>query len=248
MAELSGRNALVTGGTRGIGWATARALAAGGAAVALTGRDGATAESRGEQLNAEHAGRTLGFAADAAEFAEAAKAVKRVVDQFGGLDIVVVNAGIMETGLLGTIRPDQVQRLLATNITGAVATVQAAVRVMARRRAGSIVLLSSVVGRYGAGGQSVYAASKAAVASLACSAAREWGPRGIRVNAVAPGLIDTDLIKDLPTDLSSEHVGRTPLGRLGAADEVAEVIRFLASDRAAFVTGQVIGVDGGFTP
>ncbi len=248
MSELVGRVALVTGGTRGIGLATVKALRAAGATVVLTGRDQAAADKA-----AAEAGATA-LTLEAGDFAATGNVVKQVVAEHGGLDILVVNAGIMESGLLGMIRAEDVTRTLDVNVSGAVAAVQAAARAMARRRTGadgnprkggSIVLLASVVGTYGAAGQSVYAASKAAVASLARSAARELGGRGIRVNAVAPGVIRTDLTAGLPADVLDKQAAAAALGRLGEADEVADVIRFLAGDGARYVTGQVLGVDGG---
>ena len=248
MTELTGRVALVTGGTRGIGLATARALADAGATVTITGRDG----HRAELLAKEFGG--TGVALDVTDFDAVGAVVKQVAVERGGLDILVANAGIMENGLLGMVRADDVRRTLDTNVAGAVAAVQAAARAMARkrispdgveRRGGSIVLLASVVGTYGAAGQSVYAASKAAVAALARSAARELGGRAIRVNAVAPGVIRTDLTASLSAELLDKQAAATPLGRLGAPEEVADVIRFLVGDGARYVTGQVLGVDGG---
>ncbi|MEV4410532.1 SDR family oxidoreductase [Catellatospora sp. NPDC049609] len=248
MSELVGRVALVTGGTRGIGLATVKALRAAGATVVLTGRDQAAADKAAAETGA------TALTLEAGDFAATGNVVKQVAAEHGGLDILVVNAGIMESGLLGMIRAEDVSRTLDVNVSGAVAAVQAAARAMARKRTdadgnprkgGSIVLLASVVGTYGAAGQSVYAASKAAVASLARSAARELGGRGIRVNAVAPGVIRTDLTASLPADVLDKQSAAAALGRLGEADEVADVIRFLAGDGARYVTGQVLGVDGG---
>ncbi|WP_434743514.1 SDR family NAD(P)-dependent oxidoreductase [Micromonospora sp. SH-82] len=251
MSELTGRVALVTGGTRGIGAATARALARAGATVVVTGRDAdRAAESAGEFGG-------YGLALDVGDFDAVGALVRQVVTDHGGLDVLVANAGIMDTGLLGMIRADDVRRTLDVNVAGTVAAVQAAGRAMTRRRrdadgterrGGSIVLLASVVGTFGAAGQSVYAASKAAVAALARSAARELGPRGVRVNAVAPGVIRTDLTAALPTEVLDRQAAAAALGRLGDAEEVADVIRFLAGDGARYVTGQVLGVDGGLVP
>jgi 3-oxoacyl-[acyl-carrier protein] reductase len=143
------------------------------------------------------------------------------------------------------IRDDLVHRMLDTNVAGTLYTVQAVARVMMRRRSGAIVLLASIVGERGNAGQTAYAASKAAVASIARSAAKELGPRGIRVNAVAPGVIATDMTAHLPADVIDRRVADTPLGRVGTADDVARAIRFLVGDGASFITGQVLGVDGG---
>jgi 3-oxoacyl-[acyl-carrier protein] reductase len=236
MTDLSGRVALVTGGTRGIGLATVRALADAGATVVLTGRD---------EARAEEAASAAGLALDVTDAKAVSSLVRGVAKEHGKLDIVVANAGIMEDALLGMIKEDVVDTTLSTNVAGTLHTVQAAARAMMRKKTGSIVVLASIVGEYGSAGQTVYAASKAAVANIAKSAAKELGRSGIRVNAVAPGVIETDLTASLSEDAKAENTGRTPLGRLGRAEDVANAIRFLVSDEASFVTGQVLGVDGG---
>ncbi|WP_033292113.1 SDR family NAD(P)-dependent oxidoreductase [Amycolatopsis jejuensis] len=240
MTDLSGRVALVTGGTRGIGLATARALAEAGATVVLTGRD----EARAKEAAAA-AGAASGLALDVTDAKAVSTLVRGVAKEHGKLDIVVANAGIMEDALLGMIKEDVVDTTLSTNVAGTLHTVQAAARAMMRKKTGAIVVLASIVGEYGSAGQTVYAASKAAVANIARSAAKELGRSGIRVNAVAPGVVETDLTAGLPEDAKADNVARTPLGRLGTPEDVAKVIRFLVSDEASFVTGQVLGVDGG---
>ncbi|WIX87021.1 glucose 1-dehydrogenase [Amycolatopsis sp. DG1A-15b] len=240
MTDLSGRVALVTGGTRGIGLATARALVESGATVVLTGRD----ESRAKEAAAA-AGAAAGLALDVTDAKAVSSLVRGVAKEHGKLDIVVANAGIMEDALLGMIKEELVDTTLSTNVAGTLHTVQAAARAMMRKKTGSIVVLASIVGEYGSAGQTVYAASKAAVANIARSAAKELGRSGIRVNAVAPGVIETDLTAGLSEDAKTENAGRTPLGRLGRAEDVANAIRFLVSDEASFITGQVLGVDGG---
>ncbi|WP_084427437.1 SDR family NAD(P)-dependent oxidoreductase [Kibdelosporangium aridum] len=236
---LAERVALVTGGTRGIGLATAKALAQAGATVVITGRDEAVAK----QVAEEFGGTGLGL--DVADADAVGSLVRSVAKEHGRLDIMVANAGIMEGGLLGMVKADAVDRTLGINVAGTLHSVQAAARVMMRKRTGSIIVLASIAGEQGSAGQTVYAASKAAVSSIAKSAAKELGRHGIRVNAVAPGVIETQLTADLSEDVLTERAKQTPLGRLGQPEEVAAVIRFLASDDASFITGQVLGVDGG---
>ena len=237
--SLSGRVALVTGGTRGIGLATARALVEAGATVVLTGRDEARAKEAAASVGAS------GLALDVTDAKAVSSLVRGVAKEHGKLDIVVANAGIMEDALLGMIREELVDTTLSTNVAGTLHTVQAAARAMMRKRSGAIVVLASIVGEHGSAGQTVYAASKAAVANIARSAAKELGRSGIRVNAVAPGVIETDLTAGLSEDAKAENAGKTPLGRLGRPEEVANAIRFLVSDEASFITGQVLGIDGG---
>ncbi|MEV6829128.1 glucose 1-dehydrogenase [Amycolatopsis sp. NPDC051102] len=239
MTDLSGRVALVTGGTRGIGLATARALAEAGATVVLTGRDEARAKEAAASVGAS------GLALDVTDAKAVSSLVRGVAKEHGKLDIVVANAGIMEDALLGMIKEELVDTTLSTNVAGTLHTVQAAARAMMRKKSGAIVVLASIVGEYGSAGQTVYAASKAAVANIARSAAKELGRSGIRVNAVAPGVIETDLTAGLSEDAKEENAGKTPLGRLGRPEEVANAIRFLVSDDASFITGQVLGIDGG---
>ncbi len=240
MTDLTGRVALVTGGTRGIGLATVRALVEAGATVVLTGRD----EDRAKEVAAE-AGATAGLALDVTDAKAVSSLVRGVAKEHGALDIVVANAGVLEDALLGMISEDLVDRMFKTNVGGTINTVQAASRVMSRRKSGAIVLLASIVGENGSAGQTAYAASKAAVGNIARSAAKELGRHNIRVNAVAPGVIETDMTSHLGEKVIAERIEDTALGRLGKPEEVAKAIRFLASDEAAFVTGQILGIDGG---
>jgi 3-oxoacyl-[acyl-carrier protein] reductase len=243
MTDLSGKVALVTGGTRGIGLATVRALAGAGATVVLTGRDDAKAEAAAASVGGAVSGRVL----DVTDAKAVAALVRGVAKEHGRLDIVVANAGIMEDALLGMIREELVDTTLATNVAGTIHTVQAAARAMMRKKSGSIVVLASIVGEHGSAGQTVYAASKAAVANIALSAAKELGRSGIRVNAVAPGIIETALTEGLSEDAVAANIARTPLGRLGKPEDVAKAILFLVGDEASFITGQVLGIDGGLT-
>jgi 3-oxoacyl-[acyl-carrier protein] reductase len=244
MPDLDGRVAVVTGGTRGIGLATCRALAEAGATVVLTGRDAQAAESCAKELAAEFGVVTQGVGLDVTDVAAVGAVIRGAARKHGRLDVAVANAGVLGDALIGMITDELVTRMLSTNVAGTIHTVQAAARAM-MRRGGSIVVLASVVGERGSAGQTAYAASKAAVANVARSSAKELGRYGIRVNAVAPGVIDTDMTAHLPPAVLERRVAGTALGRLGTPADVARVIRFLACDDAAFVTGQVLGVDGG---
>ncbi|MEU7525232.1 SDR family oxidoreductase [Saccharothrix sp. NPDC042600] len=241
MSSLDGKVAVVTGGTRGIGHATAAALAGAGATVVITGRDGETAAKRAAELGAN----VSGVALDVTDSAAVKDVFKAVAKEHGRIDVLVASAGVLEGGLIGMLTDDHIGRTLTTNVAGSLACVQAAARVMMRKRSGAIVLLGSVVGERGNAGQTVYAASKAALSAVAKSAAKELGRHGIRVNAVAPGVIRTDLIAEQSEDVLAKVQADTALGRLGTPEEVAAVIRFLVGDEASFVTGQVLGIDGG---
>lgn len=243
--RLDGRIALVTGGSRGIGWATAQALAAQGAGVALTARDAATAESRAADLEARFGVPCLGLAADVADPQAAGAVIRQVNGRFKRLDILVNNAGVMIEGLLGMTPEETLRQTLDVNVSGAYRMLQTGARLIERSGGGSIVNLSSIMGLRGRPGLSAYAASKAAIVGLTLSAAKELAPKRIRVNAVAPGYIETDMTAHLPETARQEILTAIPLGRAGAADEVADVILFLASDLSRYVTGQVLGIDGG---
>ena len=245
VGDLTGRVAVVTGGTRGIGLATGRALAEAGATVVLAGRDESAAKERAAELAAETGVAVQGVGLDVTDAKTTGSVLRGVAKEHGRLDIVVANAGVLQDALVGMISEDIVNRMLSVNVAGTINTVQAAARAMMRHKRGAIVVLASIVGEKGSAGQTAYAASKAAVGNVARSTAKELGRYGIRVNAVAPGVIDTDMTAHLPADVIEKRIGDTPLARLGQAAEVAAAIRFLVSDEASFITGQVLGVDGG---
>ena len=237
--------ALVTGASRGIGAACARALAAAGFDVGVgyaSDAEGATAT----MAAVEAAGRRAHVhAADVADEAQAAGLVEAVEETLGPLDALVLNAGITRDGLAVRMSADDWGAVIDTNLTGAFFTARPALRGMLRRRAGSIVAVSSIVGVTGNPGQANYAAAKSGLIGLVRALAREVGPRGVRVNAVAPGYIATGMTAGLSDEQRDAILGATPLGRLGEPEDVAGAVAFLCSEDAAFVTGAVLSVDGG---
>lgn len=245
--DIKGRVALVTGASRGIGRAVAERLAAHGVDLLINARE----ESRvilgelADNLAGRHGVRCLAYGADVADSKAVSDMHRYLIKEFGRLDILINNAGILGDGLLGMISDDSIQRTLAVNVAGAINNLQMASRLMQRSGGGAVVSISSIIGLRGNPGQVVYAASKAAIVGMTLSAAKELGPRNIRVNAIAPGYIATDMIKHLDADMHAERVASIPIGRVGSAEEVADVVLFLVSDLARYVTGQVIGVDGG---
>lgn len=231
----------ITGGSRGIGAACVRAFAAAGWSVAFTYRENrALAGSLAEQTGA------LAICADLYDDKAVSRAIGEARGHFGAVDAVVCNAGIAEQKLFQDITDEAWQRMLDVNLMGAVRTIRACLPDLLRRKRGSIVTVSSVWGQYGASCESHYAASKAALIGLSKSLALELGPSGIRVNCVAPGVIDTEMNAMHSEETMRELADETPLGRIGTAAEVADSILYLCSERSSFITGQVLGVNGGF--
>lgn len=245
MKILEGKVALVTGATRGIGKAIAVKLAASGADVAFTYRQkNGAAEAVEAEISALGV-KCKGYASDAADYAATTEVVKQVADDFGRIDILVNNAGITKDGLLMRMNEEQWDAVIDTNLKSAFNFTRAVVPIMAKQRAGSIINMSSVVGVSGNAGQCNYSASKAGLIGLAKSVAKEMGPRGIRVNCIAPGFIATDMTSALSEEMRDAWVKTIPLRRGGTPEDVANVALFLASDMSAYVTGQVINCCGG---
>lgn len=237
--------AIVTGGTRGIGLAIARKLASDGYDLLLTYRGDEEAAKTAEQELSGSARRVMVIAADVSTTDGAQLTIDTAVKQLGGLDVLVNNAGITRDNLIMRMKEEDWDAVLSTNLKGAFLTSKAAIRPMLRQRGGRIINLTSVVGLVGNAGQANYAAAKAGLVGLTKSLAKEVGSRGITVNAVAPGFIDTRLTDILPEDIKTSLLANTPLGRFGSPEDVANAVAFLASPDAAFITGNTLSVDGG---
>jgi len=239
--DLSGKAALVTGSTRGIGREIAAVLAACGAKVAVAGRD----QAKAAEVATAIGGGAQGFGADMSDGAQVTKLVEEVEAAFGSLDILVNNAGLTRDNLLIRIKDEDWDAVLDANLKGAFAAIRAATRGMMKRRWGRIINISSVVGITGNKGQASYAASKAGMLGLTKAVAQELASRNILVNAIAPGFIETEMTAALSGEQRAALAERIPLARLGTPTDVANAVAFLASEQAAYITGQVLVVDGG---
>jgi 3-oxoacyl-[acyl-carrier protein] reductase len=246
MFDLTGKTALVTGGSRGLGRAIALALAGQGADIAINYRGNAGAADEVAQQIIGLGRRAITIQGDTSSGREACEAmVKAALDELGSIDILVNNAGITRDNLIMRMDAEEWDAVIDTNLSGPFWMTRAVARPMLKARSGRIINMSSAAGRMGNAGQANYAAAKAGLIGLTKTTARELASRGITCNAIAPGLITTDLTADLPEAATEALKGMTPLGYIGTVDDVAAAAVYLASDEARYVTGQVLGVDGG---
>lgn len=243
--DLADRVAVVTGSTRGIGWRTAEVLAEHGATIVVHGRDAEAVDARVAELTGRFPGAHSGVVADLAQADENRALIRSVFETHRRLDVLVNNAGILDDALIGMVTDGALERTFQINTFAPIHLLQGAARLMRRHGGGSIVNLTSIIGVEGNAGQIVYASSKAAVIGLTLSAAKELASDGIRVNAIAPGFIDTDMARSLTPDFFQRRVDSVAMGRIGSPDDIAHAILFLSSDLSTYVTGQVLGVDGG---
>ena len=244
MIDLTGKSAIVTGATRGIGRAIATTLGAAGASVVCNGRNEALLNAVVAEICGA-GGRAEAVAGDADTAETGKELVARAIESFGQLDVVVCNAGITRDNLFVRMKQDEWDDVIRTNLTGPYLLLRAAARPLMRQRSGSIINISSVTAQIGNAGQANYTAAKGGLNSLTRSLARELGPRNIRVNCVAPGLIRTEMLDKVPDEMLDKLKSQVPLSRLGDPNDVAAMVAFLASDLANFITGQIFAVDGG---
>ena len=239
--------ALVTGASRGIGRAIALQLAAEGAKIAINFA-GNTAKAEEVKSEIESAGGSAMLVqADVADIQAVDEMVQKVVDAYGKIDILVNNAGITRDNLLMRMKPDDFDNVINTNLKGVFNCMKSVTKIMMKQRSGRIVNMASIVAITGNAGQTNYAAAKAGIIGFSKSAAKEFASRGITINVVAPGFIDTDMTAVIPDKIKDEMLKGIPLSRMGTADDVAQAVKFLVSDQASYITGQVLRVDGGMS-
>ena len=243
---LEGKVVFITGSTRGIGWSTAKFLARQGATILLNGvSNDDVLQARIHELKDRFSVDCEGFLFSVAERDSVKKCYNDIFKKYKKLDGLVNNAGVLEASLLAMATAEMIDQTLDINVKGVLYNMQNASRLMGRQKSGSIINLTSIMGRVGAEGQTVYGGSKAAIIGITLSAAKELAAQNIRVNAVSPGFIDTDMAKDISSEKFEERINSIRMQRIGTPEEVAKVIYFFASDLSSYVTGQVLGVDGG---
>ncbi len=245
MGLLENKVCLITGASRGIGLATARRFAQEGALVYANVRHPKNLDELYEELSREYEGSIRAVYFDVRDEDASKQAIMRIKKEAGRLDVLVNNAGVMQDALIGMIPRSLMQEIYETNVFGVMNMLQLAVKLMGRQKSGSIINLSSIVGIEGNPGQLVYSATKGAVAAITKTAAKELAAQGIRVNAVAPGMIDTDMYRSIGEERVKDQIERIRMGKLGTPEEVADAILFLASDLSRYITGEIIGVNGG---
>jgi 3-oxoacyl-[acyl-carrier protein] reductase len=247
MQRFANKTAVVTGGGRGIGQEIARALAAAGAKVAVVSRSAASCGKAAEAINAEYPGSATAYAVDVADHAAVQELAKRIGAELGTVNILVNNAGVTRDGLLMRMKEEDWDTVLDTNLKGAFNTVKAFMRVLMKAEDPRIINIASVIGLIGNAGQANYSASKAGLIGFTKAVARELAGRAVTCNAVAPGFITTDMTAELPPALRDAVLQKIPLGGFGETTDIAQLVVFLASPAARYITGQVIAVDGGMT-
>jgi 3-oxoacyl-[acyl-carrier protein] reductase len=244
--DLTGKIVFITGAARGIGFASAKVFAEAGATIYMGGRSIEDLENAIEKIKCDLPDTTLvPVLCDVGDEVSVKVAFQKIFREAKKLDILLANAGILDDALIGMVTKQQIERVFSTNTYGVIYCSQYASRLMARHKCGSIILMSSIIGENGNVGQVVYGASKAAVIGVTKSLAKELAPQNIRVNAIAPGFIDTEMARSIPEEKYGERLASIKMGRIGRPEEIANVALFLASDLSSYVTGQTIGVDGG---
>jgi len=245
MIDLSGKTALITGSTRGIGKSCAEKFAQAGARVIITGRSEERSREVAEEIAQKYGSETHGYALDVGDKDSVEGLFKQINSEIGGVDILVNNAGITRDTLFMRMKLEDWESVINVNLRGAFLTTSLAIKGMIKKRWGRVINMSSVVAFIGNVGQANYAASKSALVGFTKTLARELAPRNITVNAIAPGYIETDMTDAIPQDIKDSFLKQIPMGRYGSADEVANVALFLSSELASYITGEVVHVNGG---